>query len=157
MLSFISTHRHVFINNIDLFYAISWLRLMMMCLLLCYFISISNIAFYVNSKNQMDSFGAWQKWKWIFFLVNAEFYRVVWTKNALLVQFAPKCFHFQKITITITSKCSESPQTLCHKLHCDNLPLGNIALQDVIQNNCRNRGRSDGVSGDFLYFPKFKK
>ena len=33
----------------------------------------------------MDSFGKWWKWKLIYFSVNAEFYRVVWTIiNALL-------------------------------------------------------------------------
>ena len=32
----------------------------------------------------MDSFGTWQKLNFIYFFVNAEFYRVVWTINALL-------------------------------------------------------------------------
>ena len=43
----------------------------------------------------MDSFGTWRKWKLIFFIlvdnkqyktkVNAEFYRVVWISNTLLM------------------------------------------------------------------------
>ena len=33
----------------------------------------------------MDSFGTWRKWKlFLLLFVNAEFYRVVWTINALL-------------------------------------------------------------------------
>ena len=32
----------------------------------------------------MDSLGKWWKLKFIYFFVNAEFYRVVWTINALL-------------------------------------------------------------------------
>ena len=32
----------------------------------------------------MDRFGTWRGKKIIFFIINAEFYRVVWTINALL-------------------------------------------------------------------------
>ena len=70
------------------------------------------------------------------FFVNAEFYRVVFTINTPCSQFAPKCFNFQEITKT---KIVRSPfeQFAIGYVHNDNLPLGNIALQYVIQNNFR--------------------
>ena len=40
-------------------------------------------------------------------------------------------------------------------VHNDNLPLGNIALQYVIQNNCRKVWWC--FFDDFLYFLKIKK
>ena len=43
-----------------------------------------NVAFFSQILKPMDSFGTWRKWKFISFVVNAEFYRVVWTINALL-------------------------------------------------------------------------
>ena len=41
---------------------------------------------WTNALKPMDSFGKWWKWKLfvLFCFVNAEFYRVVWTINALL-------------------------------------------------------------------------
>ena len=41
----------------------------------------------------MDGFGTWRKWK-ILYILNAEFYRVVWIINALLTVCSLKCFHF---------------------------------------------------------------
>ena len=52
-------------------------------ILILYSRIISNEASSVSLK-PMDSFGTLQKLKSIFFLVNAEFYRAVWTINALL-------------------------------------------------------------------------
>ena len=61
----------------------------------------------------MDSFGTWRKWKFFVFFVNAEFYRVVWTINALLTvrsEMLPFSGNNQNIKIL------ESPRTLCHRL-----------------------------------------
>ena len=62
----------------------------------------------------VDSFGKWRKWKLIFFFVNAEFYRVVWTINALLTvrsEMLPFSGSNQNI-INIFGV----PLTLCHGL-----------------------------------------
>ena len=88
----------------------------------------------------MDSFGSWRKWKLIFFFVNAEFYRVVSTINALLTvrsEMFPFSGNNQKIEMF----------GAIGYVHNDNLPWGNIALQYVIQTIT---GRSDGV---FWWFP----
>ena len=80
----------------------------------------------VNDENQ--------NW-YIFFFVNAEFYRVVivWTINALLTvrsQMLPFSENNQNITIVRTPP---PPQHFAiGYVHNDNLPLGNIALQYVI-------------------------
>ena len=62
----------------------------------------------------MDSFGKWWKWKLIhvciFFFVNAEFYWVVWTINALWTvrsEMLPFSENNQNIEIF--------PRTLCHR------------------------------------------
>ena len=92
----------------------------------------------------MDSFGtwAWQKWKLIFFLVNAEFYRVVWTINALLTvrsKMLPFLGNNQNITYVWSPPPPPPPEHFAiGYVHNDKLPLGNIALQYyVIPNNSR--------------------
>ena len=80
----------------------------------------------------MDSFGTWRKW---FFFFNAEFYRVVWTINAPLTvcsEMLPFSGKNQNINVW-----SPPEHFAIGYVHNDNLPLGNIALQYVISNNCR--------------------
>ena len=86
----------------------------------------------------MDSFGTWRKWKWIFFVVvDAEFYRVLWTINALLtVCFKMLPFSGNNQNIKMFGVPPE--HFAIPYVHNDNLPLRNIALQYVIQNNCMN-------------------
>ena len=68
----------------------------------------------IPTLKPMDSFGKWRKWKLLlFFLVNAEFYRVVWTINALLtvcIEMLPFSGNDQNI------KMFGVPRTLCHRL-----------------------------------------
>ena len=52
-------------------------------------------------------------------------------------QFTPKCFHFQKNNQNIQMFGVPEKNFAIGYVHNDNLPLGNIALQYVIQNNCR--------------------
>ena len=71
----------------------------------------------------------------VFFLVNAEFYRVVWTINALLTvrsEMLPFSGNNQNIKIV----WGPPEHFAIGYVHNDNLPLGNIALQCVIPNNC---------------------
>ena len=61
----------------------------------------------------MDSFGTWRNLKIIIFCVNAEFYRVVWTINALLTvhsEMLPFSGNNQNIQMFGV------PRTLCHRL-----------------------------------------
>ena len=89
----------------------------------------------------MDSFGTWQKWKLIFFGVNAEFYRVIWTINVLLTvrsEMLPFSGNNQNIIFFLESPPPPPPEHFAiGYVHNDNLPLGNIALPYVIPNNCR--------------------
>ena len=72
----------------------------------------------------------------IYFLVNAEFYRVVWTINALLTvrsEMLPFSGNNQNIKMF-----GVPPEHFAiGYVYNDNLPLGNIALQYIIPNNCR--------------------
>ena len=82
------------------------------------------------SLKPMDSFGTWQKWKLIFFVVNAEFYRVVWTLNALLT--------VRSEMLPFSGNVWSPPEHYAiGYVHNDNLLRGNFALQYVIQNNWR--------------------
>ena len=99
----------------------------------------------------MESFGTWRKWKLIFLFVNTEFYRVVWTINALLtVRSEMLPFSGNNQNITLFGVPSE--HFAIGYVHNDNVPLGNIALQYVIPNIIA--GRSDGV---FWCFPALSK
>ena len=92
----------------------------------------------------MDSFGTWRKWKSIFFAVNAEFYRVVWTINALLTvlsEMLPFSGNNQNIKMF-----GVPPNTLPYivgYVYNGKLTLGNIAL---IMSFKTIVGRSHGVS-----------
>ena len=85
----------------------------------------------------MDSFVTWRKWKLIFVVVNAEFYRVVWTINALLT-VRSDMLPFSGNNQNIKKNWSPPEHFAIGYVHNDNLPLRNIALQYVIQNNCMN-------------------
>ena len=94
---------------------------------------------------------------WYIFFVNAEFYRVVWTINALLTVRSER-LPFSENNQAKHKKCSECPEHFAiGYVHNDNLPLGNIALQYmyVIQNNCRKVWWC--FSNDSLHFLKIKK
>ena len=85
----------------------------------------------------MDSFGTWRKWKLIYiFFVNAEFYRVVWTINALLT-VRSEMLPFSGNNPNIKMFGSAPEHFAIGYVHNDNLPLGNIVLQYAIPNNCR--------------------
>ena len=74
----------------------------------------------------MDSFGTWRKWKLIY-IFNAQFYRVVWTINALLTvrsEMLPLSGNNQNKNVR-----SPPEHFAIGYVHNDNLPLGNIALQ----------------------------
>ena len=81
-----------------------------------------------TSLKPMDSFGTWRKWKliYIFFFMQ---------------NFIGLYELFNNVLLTVHSEMlpfSGYNRTLCHRfVHNDNLPLGNIALQYVIPNNCR--------------------
>ena len=99
----------------------------------------------------MDSFGTWQKLKLIYFFVNAEFYRVVWTINALFTvrsQMLP--FSRNNQNIKMFGVPPEHFAIGYVHVHNDNLPLGNIALQIYNMSFQTIAGRSDGV---FWWFP----
>ena len=66
----------------------------------------------------------------------AEFYRVVWTINALLAIHS-KILPLAEKKPKHTNVQSPPEHFAIDYVHNDNLPLGNIALQYVIQNNCR--------------------
>ena len=95
----------------------------------------------------MDSFGTWRKWEInIFFPLNAEFYRIVWTINALFTvrsEMLPFSGNNQKIKIVR----SPPEHFAIGYVHNGNLRLGNIALQLSCQTIA---GRSDSV---FWWFP----
>ena len=82
-----------------------------------------------------------------FCFVNAEFYRVVWTINALLI-IRSEMVPFSENNQNIKMFGVPPKHFAIGYVHNDNLPLGNIALQYVIQNY--TAGRSDGV---FWWFP----
>ena len=87
----------------------------------------------------MDSFGTWPKLKLIYFLSLQNFIELYsWTINALLtVRSEMQIFQFVENNQNI-QMFGVPPNTLPFGyLENDNLPLGNIALQYVIQNNCR--------------------
>ena len=74
----------------------------------------------------------------IYIFVNAEFYRVVWTINALLT-VRSKMLPFSENNQNIKLFGVNPPEHFAiGYVHNDNLPLGNIALQYAIPNNCRN-------------------
>ena len=101
----------------------------------------------------MDSFGTWRKWKFIFFLLMQIFCCwVIWTINALLT-IRSKMLQFSGNYQNI-NKLGVPPNTLPSRLCTDNLPLGNIALHYVIQNNCRKVWWC--FFYDFLHFLKIK-
>ena len=101
----------------------------------------------------MDSFGTWWKLKFIFCFVNAEFYRVVWTINALLTirsEMLPFSENNQNVKLFGVPPPPPPPPPehfAIGYVHNDNLPMGNIALQYVTQNNCRK------INGVFWWFP----
>ena len=73
----------------------------------------------------------------IYFFVNAELYRVVWTINALLtLTVRSKMLPFSGNNQNITFFGVSPEHFAIGYVHNDNLPLGNIALQYVIPNNC---------------------
>ena len=73
----------------------------------------------------------------IFFFLMQNFIELYETINALLTVLSEMHYDFQEI---IKHKDVRNPsRTLCHRLMyiMNNLPLGDIALRYVIQNNCR--------------------
>ena len=83
----------------------------------------------------MDSFGTWQKWKLIYIFFNAKFYRVALTIDALLT-VRSEMLPFSGNNPKHNNVRSPPEHFAIRYVHNDNLPLGNIALQYVIQNNC---------------------
>ena len=69
-------------------------------------------------------------------MVNAEFYRVVWTINALLT-VCSEMLPFSGNNQNIKFFGVPPEHFAIGYVHNGNLTLGNIALQYVIQNNCR--------------------
>ena len=92
---------------------------------------------YILHLKPMDSFGTWRKWKliYIFLFRPAEFYRVVWTINALLIvrsEMLPFSGNNQNRIF------SESPRTLCWVMYIMIICHWAILHYSyVIPNNCR--------------------
>ena len=87
----------------------------------------------INSLKPMDSFGTWRILKWIFFLVNAEFYRVECPVNSSLRNASI----FRKYPKHQNVRSPPEHIAIGYVVHNAILPRGNITLQYVIQNNCR--------------------
>ena len=93
--------------------------------------------FHNNVLKPMDSFGTWWNFFLFFVFVNAEFYRVVWTINALLT-VCSEMLPFSGNNQNIKMFGVPPEHFAIGYVHNDNLPLRYIALQYVIQNNCMN-------------------
>ena len=87
----------------------------------------------------MDSFGKWRKWKLIYFVVNAESYRVVWTIIAMLtIRSDMLPFSVNNQNIKIFGVLPEHCITICHSKQ---LQEGHLMV----------------FSDDFLHFLKPRK
>ena len=83
-----------------------------------------------------------------------EFYGVVWTINALLT-VCSEMLPFSGNNQKLKNVRSPPEHFAIGYVHNDNLPLGNIALQYIIQTNLQEDLMV--FSDDFLHFLKIKK
>ena len=86
----------------------------------------------------MDSFGTWRKWKSIFLtLLMHNFIELYELLIALVLTSRSEMPPFSENEPQHKNVRSPPEHFAIGYVHNDNLPLGNIALQYVIQNNCR--------------------